>query len=58
MMDYLLSKEEIAESEKFHSSLHDKRQAAHVKAVPILTLGLCLLKILSILLIVKTADTA
>jgi len=33
MKDYTLSKEEIAELEKFHRSLRDKRQADRVKAV-------------------------
>ena len=33
MKDYTLSKEKIAELEKFHRSLRDKRQADRVKAV-------------------------
>jgi len=32
MKDYTLSKERIAELEKFHRSLRDKRQADRVKA--------------------------
>jgi len=33
MRNYALSKEKIAEMEKFHRSLRDKRQAALVKRV-------------------------
>jgi len=33
MKDYTLSKEEIAELEKLHRSLRDKRQAGRAKAV-------------------------
>ena len=33
MKDYTLSKQKIAELEKFHRSLRDKRQADRVKAV-------------------------
>ncbi len=33
MKDYTLSKEKIAELEKFHRSLRDKRQADRVKSV-------------------------
>ncbi len=33
MEDYTLSKEKIAELEKVHRSLRDKRQAERVKAV-------------------------
>jgi len=37
--DYTLSKEEIAELEKIHRSLRDKRQADCVKAVIALSKG-------------------
>jgi hypothetical protein len=39
MKDYTLSKEKIAELEKFHRSLRDKRQADRVKAVIALSRG-------------------
>jgi hypothetical protein len=39
MKDYTLSKEEIAELEKFHRFLRDKRQADCVKAVIALSKG-------------------
>jgi len=39
MKDYTLSKEEIAELEKFHRTLRDKRQADRVKAVIALSKG-------------------
>jgi len=32
MKDYTLSKEKITELEKLHHTLHDKRQAEHLKA--------------------------
>jgi hypothetical protein len=40
MKDYTLSKENIAELEKFHHSLRDKRQADHAKAVIALSKGI------------------
>ena len=39
MKDYRLSKEKIAELEKFHRSLRDKRQADRIKAVLALSRG-------------------
>ncbi len=40
MKDYTLSKEKIAELEKVHRSLRDKRQADRVKAVIALSKGI------------------
>jgi hypothetical protein len=45
MRDYTLSKEKIAELEKFHRSLRDKRQADRVKAVIALSKGWSLARI-------------
>jgi len=39
MKDYTLPKEKIAELEKFHRSLRDRRQADRVKAVIALSRG-------------------
>jgi len=50
MKDYRLSKEKIAELEKFHRSLHDKRQADRVKAVIALSKGWSAAQIAEILL--------
>ena len=50
MRDYTLSKEEIAELEKFHRSLHDKRQADRVKAVIALSKGWSAAQVAEILL--------
>jgi transposase len=50
MKDYALSKEEIAELEKFHRSLRDKRQADRVKAVIALSKGWSAAQVAQILL--------
>jgi transposase len=50
MKDYALSKEKIAELEKFHHSLHDKRQADRVKAVIALSKGWSAAQVAEILL--------
>jgi len=51
MKDYTLSKEKIAELEKFHRSLRDKRQADRVKAVIALSKGWSAAQVAEILLI-------
>ena len=50
MKDYTLSKEEIAELEKFHRCLRDKRQADRVKAVIALSKGWSAAQVAEILL--------
>jgi transposase len=50
MKDYTLSKERIAELEKFHRSLRDKRQADRVKAVIALSKGWSASQVAEILL--------
>jgi len=50
MKDYVLSKEKIAELEKLHRSLRDKRQADRVKAVIALSRGWSAAQIAEILL--------
>lgn len=50
MRDYTLSKEKIAELEKFHRSLHDRRQADRVKAVIALSRGWSAAQVAEILL--------
>ena len=50
MKDYTLSKEKIAELEKFHRSLRDKRQADRIKAVIALSRGWSAAQIAEILL--------
>ena len=50
MKDYALSKEKIAELEKFHRSLRDKRQADRVKAVIALSKGWSAAQVAEILL--------
>lgn len=50
MKDYTLSKEKIAELEKFHRSLRDKRQADRVKAVIALSRGWSAAQVAEILL--------
>jgi len=50
MKDYTLSKETIAELEKFHRSLRDKRQADRVKAVIALSKGWSAAQVADILL--------
>lgn len=50
MKDYTLSKEKIAELEKFHRSLRDKRQADRVKAVIALSRGWSAAQVAQILL--------
>lgn len=50
MKDYGLSKEKIAELEKLHRSLHDKRQADRVKAVIALSKGWSAAQVAQILL--------
>jgi len=50
MNDYALSKEKIAELEKFHRSLRDKRQADRVKAVIALSKGWSAAQVAEILL--------
>lgn len=50
MKDYTLSKEEIAELEKVHRSLRDKRQADRVKAVIALSKGWSAAQVADILL--------
>ena len=50
MKDYTLSKEKIAELEKFHRSLRDKRQADRVKAVIALSRGWSAVQVAEILL--------
>jgi hypothetical protein len=50
MTDYTLSKEKIAELEKLHRSLRDKRQADRVKAVIALSKGWPAAQIAEILL--------
>jgi transposase len=50
MRDYTLSKEKIAELERLHRSLHDKRQADRVKAVIALAKGWSAAAIAEILL--------
>jgi len=50
MKDYTLSKEEIAELEKLHRSLSDKRQADRVKAVIALSKGWSATQVAQILL--------
>src|ERR1035437_2547807 len=50
MKDYALSKEEIAELEKFHRSLRDKHQADRVKAVIALSKGWSAAQVAQILL--------
>jgi len=50
MKDYTLSKEKIAELEKFHRTLRDKRQADRVKAVIALSKGWLAAQIAEILL--------
>jgi len=50
MKDYTLSKEKIAELEKFHRSLRDKRQADRVKAVIALSRGWSATQVAEILL--------
>ena len=50
MKDYTLSKEKIAELEKFHRSLRDKRQADRIKAVIALSKGWSAVQVAEILL--------
>jgi transposase len=50
MKDYTLSKEKIAELERFHRSLRDKRQADRVKAVIALSKGWSAVEVAEILL--------
>jgi len=50
MKDYTLSKEKIAELEKFHRSLRDKRQADRIKAVIALSKGWSAAQVAEILL--------
>lgn len=50
MKNYMLSKEKIAELEKFHRSLRDKRQADRVKAVIALSKGWSAAQVAQILL--------
>jgi len=50
MKDYTLSREKIAELEKFHRSLRDKRQADRVKAVIALSRGWSAAQVAEILL--------
>ncbi|MBW8035738.1 MAG: transposase [Planctomycetes bacterium] len=50
MKDYALSKEQIAELEKLHRSLRNKRQADHIKAVIALSKGWSAAQIAEILL--------
>ena len=50
MKDYELSKEKIAELEKLHRSLRDKRQADRVKAVIALSRGWSAAQVAEILL--------
>ena len=50
MKDYTLSKEKIAELERFHRSLCDKRQADRVKAVIALSKGWSAIQVAEILL--------
>jgi len=50
MKDYTLSKEKIAELEKFHRSLRDKRQAGRIKAVIALSKGWSAVQVAEILL--------
>ena len=50
MKDYTLSKEKIAELEKFHRSLRDKRQADRVKTVIALSKGWSAAQVAEILL--------
>ena len=50
MKDYTLSKEKIAELEKFHRSLRDKRQTDRVKAVIALSKGWSAVQVAEILL--------
>ena len=50
MRDYTLSKEKIAELERLHRSLRDKRQADRVKAVIALSKGFSAAQIAEILL--------
>jgi len=50
MKDYTLSKEKIAELERFHRSLRDKRQADRVKAVIALSKGWSAAEVAEILL--------
>ncbi len=50
MKDYTLSKEKIAELEKFHRALCDKRQADRVKAVIALSKGWSAAQVAEILL--------
>jgi hypothetical protein len=51
MKDYTLSKETIAEWEKVHRSLRDKRQADRVKAVIALSKGRSAAQVAEILLL-------
>ncbi len=50
MKDYTLSKEKVAELEKFHRSLRDKRRADRVKAVIALSKGWSATQVAEILL--------
>ncbi len=50
MKDYTLSKDKIAELERFHRSLRDKRQADRVKAVIALSKGWSAIQVAEILL--------
>src|SRR4030042_2762075 len=50
MKDYTLSKEKIAELEKFHRSLRDKHQADRVKSVIALSKGWSAAQVAEILL--------
>jgi hypothetical protein len=50
MRDYKLSKEKIAELERLHRSLRDKRQADRIKAVIALSKGWSAIQVAEILL--------
>ncbi len=56
MRDYTLSKEKIAELEKLHRSLRDKRQADRVKAVIALAKGWSAAQVAEILLFDETTS--